>query len=214
MNDGQILAWVLGTIGGLGLLALPVALYRHAVKRQSQGWDYMEPVALPAGAYRGVTVEVPRSPGVPRVVRAASMWSLFMLVPAVVSLPLMLLGFVMMSAPAFVFGPLGVVLAFFIARAGHRLPQADPGAARFARSVAYAEVVHNVVVVGTVILATVTHESTWDLWSAEKLGAAALVYALVSFGHAAFLLHAVDVHERVVARDVAPDAPAELSTVV
>lgn len=196
---GVALGWLGAGLVALGLLAAPVLIYLHAMKRQRSTWDVVDRVYVPTGgAYRGTVVDLPRSPGVPLAVRAASMWSLYMLVPAVVSVPMLLMGFVYATAPSVVFGPLGIGVAALIVIAGRKLLRADAGAAKFARTVAIVEIVHNVVVIGSVALVSTTpmgHGDAWEAWSVDKLGIAAVSYAAVSICHAIYLLGAVKVHD-------------------
>jgi hypothetical protein len=188
------LAW---TLGSLVVGATPVLLYRRATARARATWTFVEPVrAATGGAYRDATILVTRTPGMPSAVRVASLWSLFLLVPALISIPLVGVGFVEGAAPAFLFGPLGLLLAFFVVRAGYTLPRASRAVAEHARGVAYAEIAHNVVVVASVGIATLFSSESWEIWRADQLGGFALAYAVLSFAHAGWLLHAVDEHLR------------------
>ncbi|CAN5169638.1 hypothetical protein BH09MYX1_BH09MYX1_29470 [soil metagenome] len=189
-----LLALVSGAVG-----VTPPLLYRRSVRKRRATWDYTEKRHLPmGGAYRGAVVDVPQSPGVPLAVRVASLWSLFMLVPAVVSIPFLLMGFACAPAPSVTFGPVGIALAVLIVRAGHGLPAKDALAARFAGHVALASLVHNALVIGTVILASACTESgdLWEAWRVDRFGGIAMLYALVSIVHALVLRHGAKVHAR------------------
>lgn len=201
------MAWAGGGFGVLALLATPVMLYRRTVARRRASWAYVEKVHVGSGgAYRGTVVDDARTPEIPRLVRVASLWSLFMLVPAVVSLPLLALGFAYATGPSLVFGPLGVVLALLVVRAGYVLPHADVRAASFARGVAVLEIVHNLAIGITVALASGT-EGAWEMWGIQKTGCIAVGYAAVSILHAVMLLSALRAHARRAARAARAEAP-------
>lgn len=210
VDTGVVIGWLGAVLVALGLLSAPVLLYRHAMKRQRNTWDVVDRVYVPTGgAYRGTVVDVSRSPGVPLAVRAASMWSLYMLVPAVVSVPCLLMGFAYAPAPSLVFGPVGIGIAALVVIAGRKLLRADRGAAKLGRTVAIVEIVHNVVVLGSVALASMSpkgHGDAWEAWSVEKLGIAAILYAAVSICHAVYLLGAVSVHEETTGAAQSADA--------
>jgi hypothetical protein len=191
----DILLVLVGAVACVPLLVGVILVYARAAKRAQDAWSFVEAIPDPAGgAYRGAVLHVARTPGPPTAVLSASLGSLLMLLPAALSLPIVYLGLSDGAVPAMVFGPLGLLLTAFVVRAGYKLLEPAPRAADRAHSVAQVEIVYDLVVVLTVVTATVTENPTWKLWRADRLGAVALAYALVSLVHACWTFHAVDEH--------------------
>jgi hypothetical protein len=139
----------------------------------------------------------------PEGLRGPCMWSLYMLVPAVVSLPVLALGLLVEAdsrnglGAAWVFGPTGLALAVAIFVVGLRMPRRQPSFPTVVWLVAVWEIVHNLGVIVAVALSTgVDSGSAWRDFGFEGFGMVAAPYALVSLAHAAYLLHAVGLMKR------------------
>lgn len=188
------------TIAGT-LIAAPVFIYRHVTRKHLASWSHTEREYVPTGgAYRGTVVSYLRSPGMPDGLRGPCMGSLYMLVPAVVSLPFLALGMLVDLdgqggvGAAWVFGPAGLALAIAIFVIGLRMPRRQASLRAEVGAVAIWEILHNVGVLLAVALSTgLGASSPWRYFSLEGLGMVAAPYAIVSLVHAAYLLHAVRV---------------------
>lgn len=189
---------------GLALLSLiPAGAYAIAKRKWGSEWTVFDKVPSPAGgAYRGGWVWLPRNPGAPFLVKVASVWSLGLMVPALVSLPLIALGVANEAdkggiGPAGVFGPTGFLLAVMIFAAGIKLHRRSNSSRRFARGVAAWAVIHNIAVVYAVMASSTNDDrGPWNDFDVHNMGWVALVYATLSFGHAFTLLASTQDHER------------------
>lgn len=189
------------------LLAIPMGVYQLATRRSRNEWTVFEKVPTPiGGAYRGGWTWIPRDAGAPMLVQVASVWSFALLGPALLSLPMMLMGMAEEAeskngsgiGPAAIFGPTGFLLAVSIFTAGWKLFKRREHSRRFARGVALWSVMHNVAVVIAVIASTTSETpGGWRDFDIHALGWVALVYATVSFAHAFTLLAATQTHERI-----------------
>lgn len=198
-------------VGAL-LVSIPVLFYRHGAKQHGGEWAWREKIPLAAGgAYRGSWITKLHHPGAPRVVRVASIVSMLLIVPAVFSLPALLLGLSQESkhgalGPAFVFGPTGLALAGAIFLAGRSLLKRDDGARRLALGVGLWSIAHNVAVASAVLVASIQGSEAsldWQYYGMEAAGPVVIAYIAVSLAHAALLIAAARAHE------TAPkDAPA------
>jgi hypothetical protein len=193
-----LLMMTVGVVVTLTLLAAPVAIYNRVTRKHAPSWDHTEREYVPTGgAYRGTVVSFLRSPGMPDGLRGPCMWSLYMLVPAVVSLPAMGLGMLVEMdhpvgvGPAWILGPSGLALALAIFVVGLRMPRRRASLAAETRGVAVWEILHNVGVILAVVLSSGPFAAKpWEAFGLEGLGMVAVPYAIVSFVHAAYLLHA------------------------
>jgi hypothetical protein len=203
MDDlATLVMMTVGVFLAAALLVAPVLIYRNVTRRHAESWKHIEREYVPTGgAYRGTVVELLRSPGMPDGLRGPCMWSLYMLVPAVVSLPFLALGMAVELDPptqgvgaAWLFGPSGLALAVAIFAVGLRMPRFRPTLPTEVRAVAIWEVVHNLAVITAVALSSgVGSSSAWKYFGMEGFGMVAIPYAIVSLVHAAYLLHAVRV---------------------
>lgn len=186
---------------GVMLLAAPVVIFKRVTRKHAGSWTHSEREYVPTGgAYRGTVVEILRSPGMPEGLRGPCMWSLYMLVPAIVSLPVLAMGLLVESdstkglGPALVLGPSGLALAIAIFLVGLRMPRRQPGFSRVVVAVVTWEIVHNLGVILAVLLSSrASTESVWQGFSLEGLGMVAVPYAIVSLMHATYLYGAARV---------------------
>lgn len=185
-------------IVGLTLLVAPVTIFKRITRKHAGSWTHSErEYVQTGGAYRGTVVDLVRSPGMPEGLRGPCMWSLYMLVPAVVSFPVLAMGLLVESdstkglGPALVLGPAGLALAIAIFVVGLRMPRRRPGFSRVVVAVATWEIVHNLGVILAVALSSgVSSESVWRPFGLEGLGMVAVPYAIVSLAHAVYLYDA------------------------
>ncbi len=194
----------LGLVVVLVFIAIPVGVHHLATRKSSGEWIVFDKVPTPTGgAYRGGWTWLPRNPGAPVLVQVASVWSFALLGPAVLSLPIMLIGMAKEAdgrtggvGAAAIFGPTGLLLAFMIFAAGWRLYKRRDRSRRFAHGVAIWSLVHNVAVICAVIASSVAVDpGCWKDFDIHTLGLPALVYATVSFAHAFTLLAATQTHQ-------------------
>ncbi len=208
------------------LTVIPACAYHLATRRWSNQWTFFEKKhSAIGGAYRGGWVWEQHNPGAPKLVKVASIWSLGLIVPALVSFPLILIGIAQESdngiGPAAVFGPTGFILAVTIFISGVSLLRRRARARHLARVVGFWAILHNIAVVYMVVMASTMDQDShaaWSDFSFSGFGRAALAYAAVSFAHAFTLLAAAQKHELVSKVDrVEPDvatgeAPVYAST--
>ena len=193
-----LLMMTVGVVVTLTLLAAPVAIYKRVTRKHAQSWDHTEREYVPTGgAYRGTVVSFLRSPGMPDGLRGPCMWSLYMLVPAVVCLPVLGLGMCVEMdhttgfGAAWLLGPSGFALALAIFVVGLRMPRRRASLAAETRAVAVWEILHNLgVILAVVLSSSPVAARSWEDFGIEGLGMVAVPYAIVSFVHAAYLLHA------------------------
>lgn len=199
MEDLMTVAMVtVGVVIALTLLATPLAIYKRVTRKHAGSWDHTEREYVPTGgAYRGTVVAFLRSPGMPDGLRGPCMWSLYMLVPAIVCLPALGLGMLVEAdktsgfGAAWLLGPSGFALALAIFVVGLRMPRRHATLPAEARAVALWEILHNLGVLFAVVLSSgVESTSGWRVFGFEGLGMVAVPYAVVSLVHAAYLLHA------------------------
>lgn len=199
MNDLVTMAMTMvGISVGAALLVTPVVLFNRATRKHAETWNHTEREYVPTGgAYRGTVVSLLRAPGMPEGLRGPCMWSLYMLVPAVVCLPVLGLGMLVELdhangfGAAWLLGPSGLALALAIFVVGLRMPRRRASLPAETRAVAIWEIVHNLGVILAVVLSSGPSTSkAWQDFGFEGLGMVAVPYAIVSFVHAAYLLHA------------------------